>query len=82
MLCEKCKQREATVHRQAIVNGVSHSEHLCSECAAKEGKGWMNDFDPFFDNDFFSDHSLSNWFKPFFQSMGTTIKLVLAHIAA
>ena len=72
MLCEKCKQREATVHRQAIVNGVSHSEHLCSECATKEGKGWMNDFDPFFDNDFFSDHSLSNWFKPFFQSMGTT----------
>ena len=72
MLCEKCKQREATVHRQAIVNGVSHSEHLCSECAAKEGKGWMNDFDPFFNNDFFSDHGLSNWFQPFFQSMGAT----------
>ena len=72
MLCEKCKQREATVHRQAIVNGDSHSEHLCSECAAKEGKGWMNDFDPFFNNDFFSDHGLSNWFQPFFQSMGAT----------
>ena len=72
MLCEKCKQREATVHRQAIVNGVSHSEHLCSECAAKEGKGWMNDFDPFFNNDFFSDHGLSNWFQPFFQSIGAT----------
>lgn len=72
MLCEKCKQREATVHRQAIVNGVSHSEHLCNECAAKEGKGWMNDFDPFFNNDFFSGNGLSNWFQPFFQSMGVT----------
>lgn len=43
MLCEKCKQREATVHKEAIINGVAHSEHLCAECAAKERGGW----DPF-----------------------------------
>ena len=23
MLCEKCRQREATVHKQVIINGVS-----------------------------------------------------------
>ena len=40
MLCEKCKQREATVHKQAIINGVAHSEHLCAECAAKERGSW------------------------------------------
>ena len=70
MLCEKCKQREATVHRQAIVNGVSHSEHLCSECAAKEGKGWMSDFGSFFNDDFFTT-PMSNWFQPFFQMTGS-----------
>ena len=73
MLCEKCKQREATVHKQAIVNGVSHSEHLCSECAAKEDGGWFSDFNPFFSNDFFSDQSMENWFQPFFQSMSSSM---------
>ena len=77
MLCEKCKQREATVHKQAIVNGVSHSEHLCSECAAKENNSfWNTGFDQFFNNfnnDFFSDQSLGNWFQPFFQSMSNTM---------
>ena len=75
MLCEKCKQREATVHKQAIINGVSHTEHLCSECAAKEGHSWGNNFGSFFNNDFFADDffgapSLSNWFEPFFKLGG------------
>ena len=73
MLCEKCKQREATVHKQAIVNGVSHSEHLCSECAAKENNSWLGDFNQFFNNDFFSDQSMGNWFQPFFQSMSSSM---------
>lgn len=73
MLCEKCKQREATVHKQAIVNGMSHSEHLCSECAAKENNGWFGDFDQFFNNDFFSDQAMGNWFQPFFQSMSSSM---------
>lgn len=73
MLCEKCKQREATVHKEAIINGVAHSEHLCAECAAKERGGW-DPFASFFNNDFFSQpfSSFSNWFEPFFQLGGQT----------
>ena len=54
MLCEKCRQREATVHKQVIINGVSHSEHLCAECAARE-RGGRDPFASFFHNDFFAD---------------------------
>lgn len=70
MLCEKCKQREAAVHKQAIINGVAHSEHLCAECAAKESGNW-NPFESFFQNDFFSQ-PFSSFFEPFFQFGGQT----------
>lgn len=77
MLCEKCKQREATVHKQVVVGGVSHSEHLCSECAAKEGNSWEKSFGSIFGGDsfydkFFGSPSLSNWFEPFFKLDGQT----------
>ena len=34
MLCERCKQRPATVRLQQIVNGGKTEHHLCQECAA------------------------------------------------
>jgi protein arginine kinase activator len=35
MLCDICKQKEATVHLTQIINGVKTKLHLCEECAAK-----------------------------------------------
>lgn len=43
MLCDKCKQREANVHIQQSINGVTTERNLCSECASKE-PGLMNAF--------------------------------------
>ncbi len=39
MLCEKCKNREATTHYVETVNGVKKELHLCGECAKEEGLG-------------------------------------------
>ena len=38
MLCQKCKNNEATVHIRQTVNGVKTELMLCSECADKENK--------------------------------------------
>lgn len=77
MLCEKCRQREATVHKQVIINGVAHSEHLCAECAAK-ARGGRDPFTSFFHNALFSDgffgQPFSNWLEPFFQLGGQTMR--------
>ena len=37
MLCEKCKQREATTHIRTVVNGIAREYNLCSKCAAEHG---------------------------------------------
>lgn len=37
MLCEVCKEREATVHLTQVVDGAIKKLHLCEECAAKSG---------------------------------------------
>ncbi len=37
MLCESCKEREATVHLTQVVEGAIKKLHLCEECAAKSG---------------------------------------------
>ncbi|MFH1709778.1 MAG: AAA family ATPase [bacterium] len=37
MLCQNCKQRQATVHVTRIVNGRRVEQHLCSHCAADLG---------------------------------------------
>lgn len=68
MLCEKCQQREATVHRQVIINGVAHSEHLCAECAAREGG--MDPFAAFLQNDSFGA-SLARMMASFLQDSET-----------
>jgi len=36
MICEKCKQRDATVHFKEIKNGIKSEKHLCEECAKGE----------------------------------------------
>lgn len=37
MLCETCKQREATVHLTQVVDDSVKKVHLCMECAAQSG---------------------------------------------
>lgn len=37
MLCESCKQREATVHLTQVVDDSVKKVHLCEECAAQKG---------------------------------------------
>lgn len=37
MLCEQCKQREATTHIKRIVNGRAQEFHLCHNCAQESG---------------------------------------------
>ena len=69
MLCDRCHQNEATIIRQTTVNGVTHTEHLCPECAAKEYGG---SFGSFFNNDFFNEpffggNAIADWFAPFFE---------------
>lgn len=37
MLCESCKERDATVHLTQVIDGTIKKLHLCEECAAKSG---------------------------------------------
>jgi protein arginine kinase activator len=37
MLCEQCKQREATTHIRRVLNGVAEEHHLCGACAQAAG---------------------------------------------
>ena len=37
MLCQQCKQREATTHIQRVVNGRAEEFHLCASCAREAG---------------------------------------------
>lgn len=37
MLCENCKQREASVHQTVITNGKKQETHLCEVCAREAG---------------------------------------------
>lgn len=41
MLCQECKQRQATTHVKTIINGQISEQILCSECAKKMGVGSM-----------------------------------------
>ena len=46
MLCEKCKERNATVYIKNIVNDQQTEMHLCAQCAAEMGvtQGLNNPF--------------------------------------
>ena len=37
ILCDKCKTKEAVIHRIVITNGKKHAQHFCSECASQSG---------------------------------------------
>jgi protein arginine kinase activator len=37
MICESCKEKEATVHLTQVIDGAIKKLHLCEECAAKSG---------------------------------------------
>ncbi len=37
MLCEQCRQREATTHIKRVVNGEAEEFHLCTQCAQDTG---------------------------------------------
>ncbi|MGE5509203.1 MAG: UvrB/UvrC motif-containing protein [Chitinophagales bacterium] len=42
MLCERCKEREATFFLTRVVNGEKAEYHLCQQCAAETGQlGFM-----------------------------------------
>ena len=35
MLCDKCKKNNASYFSRTTINGVTHEEHLCLDCAKK-----------------------------------------------
>lgn len=37
ILCDKCKLKEAVIHRIVITNGKKHAQHFCKDCAAQSG---------------------------------------------
>ena len=37
MLCDKCQQRQATVHVTQVINNQQTEAHYCAECAQEEG---------------------------------------------
>ena len=39
MLCQNCKQNEATTHIRRVVNGAAEEFHLCAACAKEAGIG-------------------------------------------
>ena len=44
MLCQQCKQREATTHIQRVINGRGAEIHLCGACAREAGANLMPNF--------------------------------------
>lgn len=41
MLCEQCKQREATIVIREVINGVATEHHLCGQCASGTELGML-----------------------------------------
>ncbi|MCL2301596.1 MAG: UvrB/UvrC motif-containing protein [Firmicutes bacterium] len=37
MLCQHCKQNEATTHIRRVINGAAQEYHLCAACAKEAG---------------------------------------------
>ncbi|HBG15947.1 MAG TPA: hypothetical protein DDW93_04130 [Firmicutes bacterium] len=48
MWCERCKQRQATVHVTKVINNHKTESHLCEVCAGKSGKDLGFLFEPNF----------------------------------
>ena len=43
MLCQQCKERDATVHYTKIVNNDKQEYHLCEQCARERGDFMVKD---------------------------------------
>ena len=44
MLCERCHEREATCHSTTVIEGVTRSTDLCSECFESSAPPETRDF--------------------------------------
>lgn len=44
MICQECKQRDATVHFTKILNNTKQEFHLCESCAREKGDVMMKSF--------------------------------------
>lgn len=73
MLCDNCKENEATVRYTEIINGEKKEMHLCEKCSHKLGIDNMSfnmpiDFTSFF-GDLLDDSYNSQEFMPIFQNI-------------
>ena len=71
MLCDKCKQRPATVHFTKIINNEKYEQHLCEECS-KGMPHFSFSIDPSFSLNKILANLLTN--DPTFSGMGLTFK--------
>ncbi len=69
MLCQNCKQRQATIHVTRIMNGRRVEQHLCSKCAADLGLmgGGLGEFGGFGDLGFPGLFEFPDLFTSFFK---------------
>ena len=68
MLCEKCKERDASIHMTKIINGEKIEQHLCEICM-KEQKDYGNQSHTHFNMDL--QTFLSKLFDISFQNVPT-----------
>lgn len=54
MFCDRCKKNNAVTHIKTNINGMIYEQHLCKECAEKEGfeNSFENPFSQLFDSFF------------------------------
>jgi protein arginine kinase activator len=71
MLCDKCKQRPATVHFTKIINNEKYEQHLCEECS-KGIPHFSFSIDPSFSLNKILANLLTN--DPTFSGMGLAFK--------
>ncbi len=72
MLCDKCKERPATVHYTQIINGVKTEMNLCEQCAQEEGLLNSETFSPFVNFAPFSVQDLLAGLMNFLPNTGNT----------
>ncbi|RPF49956.1 UvrB/UvrC motif-containing protein [Aquisalibacillus elongatus] len=72
MNCQRCQEREATVHYTQVINGQKTEIHLCEQCAEQEG--YMN-----FSNDNLSIHQLLTSMFPFDQNVNQKQSVQTTH---
>lgn len=67
MLCDRCKNNEATIHRKVIVNGVGYETHLCSMCAGLDETSPIDIFNDFVNETLAWDEDEDDWVTSFNQ---------------